>query len=75
MRSIIMPRLLSPHELATLLLLLHSPAQVEGGNPYLEALRGESLVEVVAFAADAGETNQYRLTPEGNAVLKRLGAV
>ncbi len=70
-----MPRLLSPHELATLLLLLHAPAQVEGGNPYLESLRSESLVEAVAFTADAGEIGQYRLTPEGNAVLKRLGAV
>ena len=69
-----MPRLLSPHELATLLLLLHSPAQVANGNPYLEALRRESLVEVVALA-DANEANQYRLTQEGNAILKRLGAV
>jgi hypothetical protein len=74
MRFITMPRLLSPHELATLLLLLHSPAQVEGGNPYLESLRSESLVEVVAFAT-TGETSRYRLTPEGNTVLKRLGAV
>ncbi|CAB3802426.1 hypothetical protein LMG28138_05195 [Pararobbsia alpina] len=70
-----MPRLLSPHELATLLLLMHAPAQVEGGNPYLEALRSESLVEVVAFTANADEKNQYRLTAEGNAVLRRLGAV
>ncbi len=69
-----MPRLLSPHELATLLLLLHSPAQVANSNPYLEALRQESLVEVVAVA-DRDESNQYRLTQEGNAVLKRLGAV
>ncbi len=68
-----MPRLLSPHELATLLLLLHSPTQVANSNPYLESLRRESLVEVFALA-DRDETNRYRLTQEGNAVLRRLGA-
>lgn len=68
-----MPNLLSPHELATLLILLHSPAQVVNtNNPHLEALRAESLVEVVAVA-DTSASSAYRLTDEGNAVLRRLG--
>ncbi len=68
-----MPRLLSPHELATLLILLHSPAQVPNTNPNLAALRAESLVEMVKLA-DTSERDQYRLTDEGSAVLRRLGA-
>ena len=67
-----MPRLLSPHELATLLILLHSPAQVPNSNPNLEALRAESLVEAVSLA-ECNACEEYRLTDEGNAVLRRLG--
>jgi hypothetical protein len=68
-----MPRLLSPHELATLLILLHSPAGVAQTNPNLAALRAESLVEAVSVA-DCNDCAEYRLTDEGSAVLRRLGA-
>ncbi|WP_240648452.1 hypothetical protein [Pararobbsia silviterrae] len=67
-----MPRLLSPHELATLLILLHSPAQVANTNPNLEALRAERLIEAVSMTAPS-PSSEYRLTEQGNAVLRRLG--
>ena len=67
-----MPRLLSPHELATLLILLHSPTQIANSNPNIEALRRESLVEAISVA-DRTQCPEFRLTDEGNAVLKRLG--
>jgi hypothetical protein len=58
-RPTILRRLLSHHELATLLLLLHAPMLHEAG-----------LVETVASEAGAPS---IRLTPEGNAVLRGLG--
>ena len=67
-----MPNLLSPHELATLLILLHSPTQIANSHPHLEALRAESLVEAVAVA-ECKTCAEFRLTDEGNAVLRRLG--
>lgn len=66
-----MRRLLTHHELATLLLILSSPAQVALSDPDLMTLQQESLVEVVARAPDVALPH---LTSDGMAILKRLGA-
>ena len=68
-KTTILRRLLSPHELATLLLLLHAPITALA-KPEIPTLQEAGLVEAVA--SDAGES-QIRLTPEGNAVLRGLG--
>ncbi|MEM5437641.1 hypothetical protein [Paraburkholderia diazotrophica] len=62
-------RLLSPHEIATLLLLLHAPVAAFA-KPELPMLQEAGLVETVS--TDAGESH-IRLTPEGNAILRGLG--
>lgn len=64
-------RLLSHHELATLLLLLHAPIDASA-KPEITTLQEAGLVEQVPRDAAAGAT-QIRLTPEGNAVLQGLG--
>lgn len=64
-------RLLSHHELATLLLLLHAPIDPHA-KPEILTLKEAGLVEQVPCDDDAGAA-QIRLTPEGNAVLQRLG--
>jgi hypothetical protein len=66
-----MKNFFSPHELATLVLLLSAPAQVPLNSPDLMALQQDRLVEIVA----AGETGTPRVTPDGIRVLKRLGMV
>jgi hypothetical protein len=63
-------RLLSHHELATLLLLLHAPIDAYA-KPEIPMLREAGLVEQVA--SEAGGAEQIRLTAEGNAVLEGLG--
>ena len=68
-RKTILRRLLSPHEIATLLLLLHAPVAAFA-KPELPSLYEAGLVETVA--TDAGESH-IRLTPEGNAILRGLG--
>jgi hypothetical protein len=68
-KSAILRRLLSPHEIATLLLLLHAPVAAFA-KPELPMLQEAGLVETVA--TDAGESH-IRLTPEGNAILRGLG--
>ncbi|WP_345816073.1 hypothetical protein AAGS40_17665 [Paraburkholderia sp. PREW-6R] len=65
----ILRRLLSHHELATLLLLLHAPIDASA-KPEIPQLYEAGLVETVA--GDAG-VSRIRLTPEGNAVLRGLG--
>jgi hypothetical protein len=65
-----MKKLLSHHELAILLLLFSAPGQVALTDPDAVALQQESLVEMVSAAPDEA---QLRLTPEGAAVLRRLG--
>jgi hypothetical protein len=62
-------RLLSHHELATLLLLLHAPIDASA-KPEIPQLREAGLIEAVAD--DAG-VSHIRLTSEGNAVLRGLG--
>ncbi|CAM2183917.1 MarR family transcriptional regulator [Paraburkholderia sacchari] len=67
----ILRRLLSHHELATLLLLLHAPINASA-KPEITTLREAGLVEQVPGDTAAGDA-LIRLTPEGNAVLEGLG--
>jgi len=62
-------RLLSHHELATLLLLLHAPIDAHA-KPEIPMLQEAGLVEQVSSEAGA---QKIRLTREGNAVLEGLG--
>jgi hypothetical protein len=68
-RPTMLRRLLSHHELATLLLLLHAPIDAFA-KPEIPLLHEAGLVETVA--SEAGEAS-IRLTSEGNAVLRGLG--
>ncbi|WP_323123391.1 hypothetical protein [Burkholderia alba] len=63
-------RLLSHHEIATLLVLLHAPISASA-KPELPALQEAGLVEMVG--TDADTTPSFRLTADGSAVLKGLG--
>jgi hypothetical protein len=69
-RPTMLRRLLSHHELATLLLLLHAPIDAFA-KPEIPMLHEAGLVETVA--SEAGAPSIIRLTPEGNAVLRGLG--
>jgi hypothetical protein len=64
-----MKHFFSPHELATLVLLLSAPTQVSLNNPHLIALEQDNLVEMVA----AENTVVPRVTDDGVLVLRRLG--
>jgi hypothetical protein len=68
-RPTILRRLLSHHELATLLLLLHAPIDASA-KPEIPQLYEAGLVETVSGGAGA---SHIRLTNEGNAVLRGLG--
>jgi hypothetical protein len=68
-RPTILRRLLSHHELATLLLLLHAPVDAMA-KPEIPMLQEAGLVESVSSEAGAP---RIRLTPEGNAILRGLG--
>lgn len=68
-RPTILRRLLSHHELATLLLLLHAPVDAMA-KPEIPMLQEAGLVEQVV--SDAGSP-RIRLTSEGNAILRGLG--
>jgi hypothetical protein len=63
-------RLLSHHELATLLVLLHAPIDAQA-KPEIPMLQEAGLVETVPN--EAAGASQIRLTQEGNAVLQGLG--
>jgi ABC-type transport system involved in cytochrome bd biosynthesis fused ATPase/permease subunit len=65
----ILRRLLSHHELATLLLLLHAPIDAQA-KPEIPMLQEAGLVEQVSSEVGAPK---IRLTREGNAVLQGLG--
>ncbi len=65
----ILRRLLSHHEIATLLVLLHAPISANA-KPELPALQEAGLIEMVGSDADAPVV---RLTADGNAVLRGLG--
>ncbi|HEX7684078.1 MAG TPA: hypothetical protein VF446_11195 [Trinickia sp.] len=62
-------RILSHHEIATLLLLLHSPIDLSA-KPEIPMLKEAGLVE--SITSEAGDT-RVRLTEDGNAVLRGLG--
>lgn len=64
-----MKNFFSPHELATLVLLLSAPAQVPLNSPDLMALQQDNLVEMVV----ADNTVSPRVTADGVTVLRRLG--
>jgi len=68
-RPTMLRRLLSHHELATLLLLLHAPIDAFA-KPEIPMLHEAGLIETVA--TDTGAA-RIRLTPQGNAVLRGLG--
>ncbi|WP_091996079.1 hypothetical protein [Paraburkholderia lycopersici] len=68
-RRKLLRRLLSHHELATLLLLLHAPIDAHA-KPEIPMLQEAGLVE--QMQDDAGAP-RIRLTTEGNAVLQGLG--
>jgi hypothetical protein len=63
-------RLLSHHEIATLLLLWHAPIDAIAATPDVASLQEIGYVETVSQAA--GEA-KVRLTEDGNAVLRGLG--
>ena len=69
-RPTMLRRLLSHHELATLLRLLHSPVDAMA-KPEIPGLQEAGLVEQVT-SADASAP-RIRLTPEGNGLLRGLG--
>lgn len=62
-------RILSHHEIATLLLLLHAPIDV-AAKPEIPMLQEAGLVESVT--SESGHT-RFQLTEDGNAVLRGLG--
>jgi hypothetical protein len=66
-----MKKFFSPHELATLVLLLSAPTQVSLNSPDLIALQQDQLVEMVAV----GDSSIARVTPDGVKVLQQLGMV
>lgn len=66
----ILRRLLSHHELATLLLLLHAPIDAHA-KPEIPMLQEAGLVEQVPSGAESAA--KIRLTSAGNAVLQGLG--
>jgi len=64
-----MKHFFSPHELATLVLLLAAPTQVSLTSPDLLALQQDNLVEMVATDSAV----LPRVTEDGVMVLRRLG--
>ncbi|WDD91400.1 hypothetical protein Bsp3421_001311 [Burkholderia sp. FERM BP-3421] len=71
-RKTMLRRLLSHHEIATLLVLLHAPISASA-KPELPALQEAGLIEMVNAGADADAVPSFRLTADGSAVLKGLG--
>ncbi|MBC8748563.1 MULTISPECIES: hypothetical protein [Paraburkholderia] len=65
-------RMLSAHEIATLLLLLQAPAELMAATPDVIALREVGLVQVVE--SEQGGATTFALTADGSAVLRALGA-
>jgi hypothetical protein len=64
-----MKRLLSPHEIAMLFVLLTSPIAVELADPDVASLQRERLVELVTTAVDVAE---FKLTSEGVELIRRF---
>ena len=66
-----MKRFLSHHEIAALLFLASAPALAVANTPDINALSQEQLVEFVTLPS---QDSVVQLTPDGHALLKRLGA-
>jgi hypothetical protein len=66
-------RMLSAHEIATLLLLLQAPVELMAATPDVMALREVGLVHGVESEQDEA-TSMFTLTADGRAVLRALGA-
>ncbi|WP_343056453.1 hypothetical protein [Paraburkholderia ultramafica] len=66
-------RMLSAHEIATLLLLLQAPVEFMAATPDVMALREVGLVQGVESEQD-GATSMFALTADGRALLRALGA-
>ena len=66
----VIKRLLSHHEIATLLLLMHAPIDAMAAPPDVTSLQEYGYVEIVSPGADGPKV---RLTEDGNAVLRGLG--
>ncbi|MGG1948545.1 hypothetical protein AB1286_27695 [Trinickia sp. NRRL B-1857] len=62
-------RILSHHEIATLLLLLHAPIDVSA-KPEIPMLQEAGLVEPIEHESG---TTRFQLTEDGTAVLRGLG--
>jgi hypothetical protein len=62
-------RILSHHEIATLLLMLHAPIDVSA-KPEIPMLQEAGLVEPVEHESGA---TRFQLTEDGTAVLRGLG--
>lgn len=62
-------RILSHHEIATLLLLLHAPVDLSA-KPEIPLLKEAGLIEQIN--TEQGDT-RFKLTDDGNAVLRGLG--
>lgn len=62
-------RILSHHEIATLLVLLYSPIDLSA-KPEIPVLHEAGLIEQVS--ADSGAP-RFQLTPQGSALLRGLG--
>lgn len=64
--------MLTPHELAHLFVIVHTPDAVAAVSPEIEALVEQDLVQCVGRS---GERIELRVTPQGAEVLARLGGI
>ncbi|HTI16700.1 MAG TPA: hypothetical protein VL598_03445 [Trinickia sp.] len=62
-------RILSHHEIATLLVLLYSPVELSA-KPEIPMLQEAGLVEQISTESGAP---RFQLTPQGTAILRGLG--
>lgn len=63
--------MLSPHEFATLMLVIDSPEQVEMDRPELDQLLERQLVELESLG---GGHQQLRVTREGQHLMRNIKA-
>lgn len=64
--------MLTPHELAQLFVIVHTPDAAATVSPEIETLVEQDLVQCVSRS---GEHIELRVTPQGAAVLARLARV
>ncbi|AOJ16075.1 hypothetical protein [Burkholderia vietnamiensis] len=63
--------MLSPHELATLMLIRHAPDQLDNGRAEIDTLLARQLI-MLEHRADGDR--RVHLTPRGHAMLDAFGA-